>query len=196
MVLSKTAHSFRQIIQGSGTHGQESSVRIFDKGTVGYSETPVMAVGAWHPPAFSTRWVVVGYFDSRFCGRQGRATSSPPQFGQVCCNADSAQRRQNVHSNEQIRASGEFGGRSRSQHSQFGLSSSTGGPFQDLPLRREWNRFKPFGTLGGAIPTRQLLLPAGSPPGADTYLPITGINSMLLWVAPNQISGATVFKIS
>jgi hypothetical protein len=29
-----------------------------------------------------------------------------------------------VHSNEQIRASSEAGGKSRSQHSQFGLNSS------------------------------------------------------------------------
>jgi hypothetical protein len=36
----------------------------------------------------------------------------------------SAQSRQNVHSKEQIRASSEAGGKSRSQHSQFGLNSS------------------------------------------------------------------------
>jgi hypothetical protein len=36
--------------------------------------------------------------------RRGRATSSPPQFGQVCCIC-SAHREQNVHSKLQIRAS-------------------------------------------------------------------------------------------
>jgi len=38
----------------------------------------------------------------------------------------SAQERQNVHSNEQMKASLESGDRSRSQHSQFGRISSTG----------------------------------------------------------------------
>jgi len=36
--------------------------------------------------------------------RRGRATSSPPQFGQVCCIC-SAHPEQNVHSKLQIRAS-------------------------------------------------------------------------------------------
>jgi len=36
----------------------------------------------------------------------------------------SAQSWQNVHSKEQIRASSEAGGKSRSQHSQFGRNSS------------------------------------------------------------------------
>jgi hypothetical protein len=36
--------------------------------------------------------------------RRGRATSSPPQFGHVCCIC-AAQSGQNVHSKLQIRAS-------------------------------------------------------------------------------------------
>jgi hypothetical protein len=45
-------------------------------------------------------------------------------LGQRPPSAPSAQSLQNVHSKEQIRASGEAGGKSRSQHSQFGLNSS------------------------------------------------------------------------
>jgi hypothetical protein len=61
-------------------------------------------------------------FESFPAGRIGRLTSSPPQLGQTPCSVPSAHDRQNVHSNEQITASRESGGRSRSQHSQFGLS--------------------------------------------------------------------------
>lgn len=64
---------------------------------------------------------------SLFAGRRGRTTSSPPQFGQVPPSTPSAHGAQKVHSKEQMRASPESGGRSRSQHSQFGLSCSMGG---------------------------------------------------------------------
>jgi hypothetical protein len=50
----------------------------------------------------------------------------PPQFGQTPPNTHAAQSAQKVHSNLQIIASGASGGRSRSQHSQFGLNSSIG----------------------------------------------------------------------
>ncbi|MDR6799496.1 hypothetical protein J2Y61_000999 [Asticcacaulis sp. BE141] len=53
----------------------------------------------------------------------GRLTSSPPQFGQVNAMA-CAQSWQKVHSKVQIIASRVSGGRSASQHSQLGLSSS------------------------------------------------------------------------
>ena len=56
-------------------------------------------------------------------GRIGRAVSFPPQLGQIPFSRICAQSAQKVHSNEQIRAS-DSGGRSRSQHSQLGLSSS------------------------------------------------------------------------
>ncbi|WIG50903.1 MAG: Enoyl-CoA hydratase [Afipia sp.] len=46
----------------------------------------------------------------------------PPQFGHAPPNTVSAQVLQNVHSNVQITASLLSGGRSLSQHSQFGLS--------------------------------------------------------------------------
>jgi len=55
-------------------------------------------------------------------GRRGLGTSSPPQLGQWPDSTVAEQSRQNVHSNEQITASVESGGRSRSQHSQFGRS--------------------------------------------------------------------------
>jgi hypothetical protein len=48
----------------------------------------------------------------------------PPQFGHVPARISSAQFAQNVHSNEQILARGESGGRSPLQHSQQGLISS------------------------------------------------------------------------
>jgi hypothetical protein len=65
-----------------------------------------------------------GNFDKRACGRIGRGTKAPPQFGQASWNRCLAQSAQNVHSNEQIRASAEAGGKSLSQHSQLGLSVS------------------------------------------------------------------------
>jgi hypothetical protein len=65
-----------------------------------------------------------GLFASSLAGRRGRDTSSPPQFGHFPLSTSSAQSAQNVHSNEQMRASAEFGGRSLSQHSQPGRSSS------------------------------------------------------------------------
>jgi len=63
---------------------------------------------------------------SLFAGRTGRRTNSPPQFGHRPPNTPFTQSAQNVHSNVQIRASGESYGKSRSQHSQLGRSSSIG----------------------------------------------------------------------
>jgi hypothetical protein len=57
-------------------------------------------------------------------GRIGRGAKPPPQFGQTLKRRRSTQSAQNVHSKEQMRASVELGGRSRSQASQLGLSSS------------------------------------------------------------------------
>jgi hypothetical protein len=70
------------------------------------------------------RRVDAGWRSSRSLGRIGRRTSSPVQLGQRPPSTPSAHSRQNVHSYEQIRASGESGGKSRSQHSQLGLNSS------------------------------------------------------------------------
>jgi len=70
------------------------------------------------------RCVAAGWRSSRSLGLIGRRTSSPLQLGQCPPSTPSAQSRQNVHSNEQIRASSEPGGKSRSQHSQLGLNSS------------------------------------------------------------------------
>ena len=57
-------------------------------------------------------------------GRTGLGTKPPPQFGQTLCSTSSMQVAQKVHSYEQMRASSASGGRSLSQHSQFGLSSN------------------------------------------------------------------------
>jgi hypothetical protein len=63
-------------------------------------------------------------------GRTGRRTNSPPQLGQRPPGRRSAAHAaQEVHSNEQISASGASGGKSLPQHSQFGLSSSISLPF-------------------------------------------------------------------
>ena len=71
-----------------------------------------------------TRRVEAGDVASLSTGRIGRHSSSPLQFGQRQASIVVAQSAQKVHSNEQIIACGEPGGRSRSQHSQFGRSSS------------------------------------------------------------------------
>lgn len=63
-----------------------------------------------------------GNFRSKATGRIGRGTKFPPQFGHAPPNTVSAHRAQKVHSKVQITASKLSGGRSLSQHSQFGLS--------------------------------------------------------------------------
>src|SRR5579862_2049127 len=78
------------------------------------------------PPGFVLRTVLAGYLCSSSAGLRGRAMSSPPQFGHLPASTAPAQPRQNVHSNEQINASADSGGRSRSQHSQLGRISSIG----------------------------------------------------------------------
>jgi hypothetical protein len=67
-----------------------------------------------------------GFFASFSAGRRGRCTSSPPQLGHLPPSTPSLHKRQNVHSNEQMNASVDSGGRSRLQHSQFGRSCSIG----------------------------------------------------------------------
>ena len=61
---------------------------------------------------------------SSAAGRIGRGEKLPPQFGQTPLSLVSTQSRQNVHSNVQIIASVAAGGKSLSQHSQLGRSSS------------------------------------------------------------------------
>jgi len=72
----------------------------------------------------NTRFVDAGYLASIAAGRIGRAEKLPPQLGQLPRSTVSAQSVQKVHSKVQIIASGESGGRSLSQHSQPGRSSS------------------------------------------------------------------------
>jgi hypothetical protein len=90
----------------------------------------------------NTRSVDAGYFVSAPPTRLGRATSSPPQFGQRPFRTPSAHDRQNVHSNEHIRASVESGRRSRLQHSQLGRSCSMNGAryFKRADERTEFAR--------------------------------------------------------
>jgi hypothetical protein len=76
------------------------------------------------PSGLNTRSVDAGYLASLLAGRRGRATSSPPQLGQVLLSRVLAQSAQKVHSKVQMRASGDSLGKSLLQHSQLGLSSS------------------------------------------------------------------------
>src|SRR4051812_39806317 len=79
---------------------------------------------AAQPSGLKTRSVDAGYFASIAAGRMGRLAKLPPQLGHFPLRTPSTQSLQNVHSNVQIIASGDSGGRSRSQHSQFGRSAS------------------------------------------------------------------------
>jgi hypothetical protein len=68
--------------------------------------------------------VEAGNFRNLAAGRMGRGTRLPPQFGHRLFNTPSAQSWQKVHSKLQIMAFSESGAKSRSQHSQLGLSSN------------------------------------------------------------------------
>jgi hypothetical protein len=57
-------------------------------------------------------------------GRMGRGAKPPPQLGQTLWSLVSTQSAQKVHSYEQMRASVDAGGKSRSQYSQLGRSWS------------------------------------------------------------------------
>lgn len=69
-------------------------------------------------------------------GRMGRGANPPPQFGQTLNSTLSTQSAQNVHSNVQIRAAVDEAGRSLSQHSQLGRSSSAIGSLHHLSTDR------------------------------------------------------------
>jgi hypothetical protein len=73
------------------------------------------------------RRVEAGNFASFAAGRIGRATRAPRQFGQIPARNSLLQAAQKVHSKLQISASPESGGKSLSQHSQFGRNSSMDG---------------------------------------------------------------------
>jgi hypothetical protein len=70
------------------------------------------------------RCVDGGLFTSFPGGRTGRGAKLPPQLGQTPLRRLSTQSRQKVHSKVQIIASVADGGKSLSQHSQLGRSSS------------------------------------------------------------------------
>lgn len=70
------------------------------------------------------RSVEAGLAANLLAGRRGRTVNSPPQFGQMPFSLWSTQSAQKVHSNVQMRASRESGGRSLLQHSQLGRSWS------------------------------------------------------------------------
>jgi hypothetical protein len=82
------------------------------------------ALTASQPCGLKTRTSEAGLVLSLAADRRGRDTRSPPQLGQRAPSRFSAHEEQNVHSNEQIIAAVESGGRSTLQHSQLGLSCS------------------------------------------------------------------------
>jgi hypothetical protein len=77
-----------------------------------------------HFSGLNVRSVAGGYFTNIAGGRIGRGANLPPQFGQRPLRRVSTQSRQKVHSNVQIIASAASGGKSLSQHSQPGFSTS------------------------------------------------------------------------
>lgn len=80
-------------------------------------------------------------------GRIGRGVNPPPQFGQTLSNSVSTHVVQNVHPQVQMRAFVASGGRSRSQNSQFGRSSSA--MTSSGILRRGARRFGGLGKVNG-----------------------------------------------
>ena len=72
--------------------------------------------------AWKTRSIEAGWRTNALTGRIGRRTNSPLQLGHTPCRCCATHSVQNVHSNEQMRASGESGGKSRLQRSQLGRS--------------------------------------------------------------------------
>jgi hypothetical protein len=70
------------------------------------------------------RSAIGGYFTTIAAGLIGRGEKLPPQFGQTPCRRVSTQSRQKVHSKVQIIASAASGGKSLSQHSHPGFSTS------------------------------------------------------------------------
>jgi hypothetical protein len=74
------------------------------------------------PAGLRTRSVEAGKLANLRLGRIGLATSAPLQLGHMLLSLSVAQVEQKVHSKEQMRASVDSGGRSKSQHSQFGLN--------------------------------------------------------------------------
>ena len=73
---------------------------------------------------FNTRLVEAGYFSNSSGGLTGRGVNPPPQLGQIRFNTPSTQVLQYVHSKVHIQASVDSGGKSLSQFSQLGRSSS------------------------------------------------------------------------
>jgi len=81
-------------------------------------------VVATQPFSFNTRLVDAGLFFNAAIGLIGRLTKLPPQLGHCLFKTPSTQFVQKVHSNVQIFASVDSGGKSLLQHSQFCLNSN------------------------------------------------------------------------
>jgi hypothetical protein len=97
------------------------------------------------------RFVDAGLLRKLSAERRGRGISSPAQLGHIPPSTFSAHEAQNVHSKEQILASGDSGARSLSQHSQFGLTSSIAFPTGQIS-RQAYFSLGALGTVGPPHP--------------------------------------------
>ena len=130
--LISMAYSRAKLNQRSAVYGPElshrranggSSTREHPKATArtdqGHLRYPAFAI---HGCSRRCRSDDAGYFLSMAAGLIGRGTKLPRQFGHAPQKTFATQFAQNVHSNVQIMATVLSGGRSQSQHSQFGFS--------------------------------------------------------------------------
>jgi hypothetical protein len=117
----------------------------------------------------------------------GRALNPPPQFGHTLSSNCSTHVRQNVHSNEQIIASREFGGRRVPQFSQVGRISSMDAVLDVLNFNCE--AIDPCDQSGPGIhrSSRPLAQATGQPPICASSVGRIGANlDMLLAQSPTQ----------
>ena len=129
--------------------------------------------GSGHGVAAWMRCGDGGLRSSRKAGRIGRGHKLPPQLGHMLEKWPSTQRRPKVHSKVQIIASVDAGGRSTSQHSQLGRSSST----PQVYLMMTAGTPQPRSSFIGSAPR-----PYGqalSASAADVPQPMRGLNLVL-----------------
>jgi hypothetical protein len=120
----------------------------------------------------NTRRADGGFLNNLEAGRIGRGAKLPPQFGHTPSSLFSAQSRQNVHSKVQIIASVAAGGKSLSQHSQLGRSSSmnrllSGAIISALAIESDFGDRQGLPIYGGPLPPLRALRTCTVPIGAS-----------------------------
>ena len=135
-VIRGFRHSFRDRLRAVSAPihmidqlGTWSLQRVGQGYGVGY--TLESSIQARHQPTIqcltsqaNTRLREAGHLSNILGGLIGLASKFPPQFGHTFEKVSFAHLEQKVHSKEHITAFGASGGRSASQHSQFGRNSS------------------------------------------------------------------------